>query len=63
MHIPPPPPPVITPCTGVCQLDAEGVCEGCLRTGQEIASWSSMSHAQRMHWIEHVQPLRDRQRG
>lgn len=60
--IPPPPPPVITPCIGVCQLDTQGLCEGCLRSGAEIAAWSTMTHAQRLHWIEQVQPQRERLR-
>lgn len=60
--LPPPPPPVITPCIGVCQLDEQGLCEGCLRTTNEIAAWSAMSHAQRVHWIEQVQPQRERER-
>jgi len=31
-----------SPCTKVCILDAAGYCIGCLRTGDEIARWTSM---------------------
>ena len=33
--------PVPSPCTSVCRIDrASGLCEGCLRTLDEIAAWS-----------------------
>lgn len=32
---------VKSPCIGVCRIDGSGYCMGCLRTLQEIASWSS----------------------
>ena len=32
-------PPVLSPCIGICHLGADGLCEGCLRTGDEIARW------------------------
>jgi predicted Fe-S protein YdhL (DUF1289 family) len=33
-----------SPCTKVCVMDARsGLCKGCLRTLDEIASWGSMS--------------------
>ncbi|WP_341676876.1 DUF1289 domain-containing protein [Niveibacterium sp. SC-1] len=32
----------VSPCCGVCRLDAEGrLCLGCLRSLEEIAAWSS----------------------
>ena len=34
---------VPSPCTSVCRIDAAtGLCEGCLRTLDEIADWGSM---------------------
>jgi uncharacterized protein len=37
-----------TPCVNVCLLDSEtGLCVGCGRTMQEIASWAAMSPAER----------------
>lgn len=36
--------PVPSPCRNVCRMDAaSGYCEGCLRTIDEIAGWSSAS--------------------
>ena len=31
---------VLSPCIGVCTLDDDGLCEGCLRTTSEIAPWA-----------------------
>ena len=40
--------PRVSPCTGVCVLDADGgVCSGCARTGQEIAGWAEATPASR----------------
>ncbi len=36
----PPPAGVASPCINVCQMTADGVCEGCFRTLDEIACWS-----------------------
>ncbi|MEE2731199.1 DUF1289 domain-containing protein [Ketobacter sp.] len=30
---------VMSPCVGVCALDDDDVCIGCLRSGQEITQW------------------------
>lgn len=36
--------PVPSPCTSVCRMDPRtGWCEGCTRTLDEIAAWSTMS--------------------
>jgi uncharacterized protein len=40
-----------SPCINVCSLDAQGFCIGCLRTGDEIARWMSMSAAQQWRLI------------
>lgn len=34
-----------SPCTGVCQLDGLGVCQGCGRTLAEIAEWTTAGEA------------------
>ena len=40
---------ISTPCLRVCILDPEtGLCEGCGRTGQEIADWYLMTEEQRL---------------
>ena len=37
-----------TPCVNICLLDSEtGLCVGCGRTIEEIASWASMSDSDR----------------
>lgn len=44
--------PVPSPCISVCRMDDRtGWCEGCLRTLDEIAGWSTMSdEAKRQVW-------------
>jgi uncharacterized protein len=35
-----------SPCMSVCRMDeTDGLCEGCLRTLDEIARWSAMTDA------------------
>jgi predicted Fe-S protein YdhL (DUF1289 family) len=37
-------PPVPSPCNSICRMSPRtGLCEGCLRTIDEIAAWSRMS--------------------
>lgn len=39
---------VASPCSGVCRIDARsGWCEGCHRTIDEIASWSTLADVDR----------------
>lgn len=39
---------VSSPCVSICRIDAAtGWCEGCLRTIDEIAQWSSYSDEQK----------------
>lgn len=59
----PPPAAILTPCIGVCALDAYGYCEGCHRTGAEIAAWRSFSDAERHHLMFVVLPERESRRG
>lgn len=37
-----------SPCTHICQLDAEDICIGCLRTRDEIARWSQMTENEKV---------------
>ncbi|MEM7257164.1 MAG: DUF1289 domain-containing protein [Pseudomonadota bacterium] len=54
-------PEVVSPCVSVCEMDqASGLCTGCHRTLQEIATWSRLSNQER--W-DIVQSLRDRRRA
>ena len=53
---------VQSPCIGVCTLNDEGLCDGCLRTGDEIAGWLAMDDAQREHLMDTVLPEREARR-
>lgn len=53
---------VLSPCIGTCQLDEQGLCEGCLRNGTEIAQWSQMNDDERLRIMEIVLPARETQR-
>ncbi|BCF95612.1 hypothetical protein PPGU19_001810 [Paraburkholderia sp. PGU19] len=46
--------PVPSPCINVCRMNrSTGLCEGCLRTIDEIANWSSFDDAaKRAVWVE-----------
>lgn len=54
---------VQSPCIGVCTLDQDGLCDGCLRSGAEIAGWLAMDDAEREHMMDTVLPAREAQRG
>ena len=49
----------ISPCIGVCQLDGKTQrCVGCGRTIDEIASWSSLSEAERREIMARLEKSR-----
>jgi uncharacterized protein len=50
---------VLTPCIGVCELRTDGLCAGCLRSGAEIAAWSSLDDEQRRYLMDEVLPARE----
>lgn len=54
---------ILSPCIGVCALDAQGLCEGCHRTGAEIARWVHMGDDERLHLMDVVLPQREAARG
>jgi len=43
-----------SPCINVCSLDAQGLCIGCLRTGEEIGRWLSMSAAEQWRLLDEL---------
>lgn len=47
-----------TPCVGVCALDPDGFCRGCLRSLDEIGRWTRMSDAERQRHLESILPER-----
>lgn len=55
--------PILSPCIGICTLGPDGLCEGCLRSGDEIALWQVMSDAQREHMMDEVLPDREAHRA
>lgn len=59
----PPVSPILTPCIGVCTLGADGYCEGCHRSGDEIARWAAMDDASRLRLMREVLPAREAARG
>ncbi|SFE69110.1 hypothetical protein SAMN02799615_01539 [Dyella marensis] len=52
----------LSPCIGICRLDERGYCEGCLRTGEEIARWRNLSDAERLRYMREVLPAREQPR-
>ena len=50
--------PVLSPCIGICRLDAKGLCEGCHRSVDEIANWTRYSDEERTHLMNEVLPAR-----
>jgi predicted Fe-S protein YdhL (DUF1289 family) len=52
------PKPILTPCIGVCVLDASGFCQGCHRSIDEIARWGTMSDQERALLMNQVLPQR-----
>ena len=56
--------PVASPCTSVCRIDpADGLCVGCHRTIEEIASWGTMSDDQRRRVWDELHARRTARRG
>lgn len=49
---------MLTPCIGVCTMNPRGLCDGCLRTLDEIAGWSQMDEAVREHLMDRILPAR-----
>ncbi len=43
-----------SPCVGLCQLDETDRCLGCLRTLEEIVTWTALSDRQRLRIMERV---------
>ncbi len=48
----PAPSSVKSPCIGVCELDVEGICFGCGRSGEEITTWTQVNDAVRQAIVE-----------
>jgi predicted Fe-S protein YdhL (DUF1289 family) len=53
---------MLSPCIGICHLGADGLCDGCLRTGEEIARWMTMGDVERRRLMDEVLPEREAHR-
>lgn len=53
---------VQSPCVNVCSIGPDGLCEGCARTLNEIASWRTMSEREQVQLLA-VLPARRRPLG
>ena len=52
---------VPSPCISVCRIEpASGLCEGCLRTLDEIAQWGAMSDLARREVLHAIDARRGR---
>lgn len=51
---------VRSPCVSVCALDANDVCIGCHRSGDEIMRWTQMTNDERRDVLKKVA---ERERG
>jgi predicted Fe-S protein YdhL (DUF1289 family) len=40
-------PAIVSPCTGICAIEDDDLCRGCVRTLDEIATWGMMTPDQR----------------
>lgn len=45
---------ILSPCVGICSLDAAGLCVGCHRSAAEIAAWTLMDDAARLRVMERL---------
>jgi predicted Fe-S protein YdhL (DUF1289 family) len=45
---------VKSPCVAICALDADDMCIGCYRTGDEITQWGEMDNEQKREVIKKV---------
>jgi hypothetical protein len=51
---------IASPCIDICRMDAHsGLCEGCLRTIDEITAWSRMDDATRREVWSRIELRRD----
>lgn len=50
-----------SPCTGVCIIDIEtGLCEGCLRTADEIGDWADKSSEEIQETLKRIEERKKR---
>jgi predicted Fe-S protein YdhL (DUF1289 family) len=42
------------PCKSICRLNEQGICVGCRRTREEIASWSKLTNEQKQVIVKRI---------
>ena len=53
---------ITSPCINICKMDARsGLCQGCLRTIDEITAWSRLDDAGQQHILAKVARRRHEQ--
>lgn len=45
---------VCTPCVAICALDADDICVGCYRSGDEINAWGKANGTERRQILANV---------
>lgn len=43
---------VPSPCIAICEFNDQGLCKGCLRSGDEIRDWIIMSREQKLQVLD-----------
>ena len=56
-----PPQPSLSPCIGLCKLNADDICLGCARSMAEIRSWGLLSRTQQRKILTRIQLQRRQQ--
>ena len=51
---------IVSPCVGICQLDENNQCKGCLRTLSEIRLWGKGDNAVRLDILQKLKQRRIR---
>lgn len=51
-----------SPCIGVCKIDDEGFCMGCVRTIDEIRNWSIMLPEQRNNTLQKIEERKNKKK-
>lgn len=44
----------VSPCIGICELDAQNLCRGCLRSRAEITAWFTAGDAEKRDILKTV---------
>ena len=50
---------IASPCIDHCELNVHGVCEGCLRSVDEITIWSKMTEEEKQLVLDRINELKD----